>query len=136
SAQLLWERTEGWAAALRLAATALADDDDPVDRVAQLSGEDTVISEYLVSALLSRQSDWTPSFLLRTCVVDVLDGHLPEALPERPGGRDTLLDLARGALLVSALDGRARWFRYHGLFAELLRAELRWRDPELVPELH
>jgi LuxR family maltose regulon positive regulatory protein len=136
SAHLLWERTEGWAAALRLAATALADDEDPVGRVQRLSGEDTLISEYLVSELLSRQSDVIHDFLLRTSVVDLLDGHLAEALTGRPGGRDTLLEVARAGLLVSVLDGQARWFRYHGLFAELLRAELRWRDPALVLELH
>ena len=133
---LLWERTEGWAAALRLAATALREDADPVGRVQRLSGEDTVISEYLVSELLSRQSDVMHDFLLRTSIVDVLDGHLAEALTARPGGRDTLLELARAGLLVSVLDRHARWFRYHGLFAELLRAELRWRDPSLVLELH
>jgi LuxR family transcriptional regulator, maltose regulon positive regulatory protein len=133
---LLWERTEGWAAALRLAATALREDADPVGRVQRLSGEDTVISEYLVSELLSQQSDVIHDFLLRTSVVDVLDGHLAEVLTGRPGGRDTLLELARVGLLVSVLDGHARWFRYHGLFAELLRAELRWRDPALVLELH
>ncbi len=136
TATLLWERTEGWAAALRLAATALREDADPIGRVQRLSGEDTVISEYLVSELLSQQSDAMHDFLLRTSVVDVLDGHLADALTGRTAGRDTLLELARAGLLVSVLDRHARWFRYHGLFAELLRAELRWRDPALVLQLH
>ncbi|MGE0027295.1 MAG: hypothetical protein AB7U07_09345, partial [Thermoleophilia bacterium] len=76
------------------------------------------------------------TFLLRTSIADILDGHLAELLSGQPDGRERLAQLASSGALVTAIDRRGRWYRYHGLFAELLQARLRWQDPDLARRLH
>lgn len=132
----LWEHTEGWAGALRLAALSLRDHPDPSAFVDDFAGDDRAISDYLISEVMSRMSPAERDFLLRTSVVGEVSGELANALTDRADGHRHLADLARGGVLIAPLDRRGEWYRYHALFRELLQAELRGDAPELVPELH
>jgi LuxR family transcriptional regulator, maltose regulon positive regulatory protein len=133
---LLQARTEGWAAGLRLAALSLQDDPDPHRFVAEFAGDDQSIADYLVGEVLDRQPEELRSFLLRTCIVEELDGDLADALTGGHDGEWTLARLARANTFVQALGSRGRSYRYHQLFAELLRCELRHKAPGQVTELH
>jgi LuxR family maltose regulon positive regulatory protein len=132
--ETLWRRTEGWVAGLRLAALSLRDHPDPGRFVAEFAGDDHAVAGYLVEEVLARQPSEVQEFLLRTCVADRLCGGLADALTGRRDGERMLALLERDQAFTTGL-GRS-WYRYHPLFAELLRAELRHRRPEDVPELH
>ena len=133
---LLQARTEGWAAGLRLAALSLKDQPDPHRFVIEFAGDDQSIADYLVGEVLDRQPEELRSFLLRTCIVEELDGDLADALTGGHDGEWTLARLARANTFVQALGSRGRSYRYHQLFAELLRCELRRKAPDQVAELH
>jgi LuxR family maltose regulon positive regulatory protein len=132
----LWRRTEGWAAALRLAAVSLQHHPDPGAFIEHFAGTDATISDYLVSEVLSRQPPDLRDFLLRTSVVEALSGELADALTGRTDGQVMLSWLEQGGVLTTPLDERGTWHRYHPLFAELLRAELRAQLPDEVAPLH
>src|SRR4051812_34964896 len=132
----LWRRTEGWAAALRLAAVSLQHHPDPRAFIEHFAGTDATISDYLVSEVLSRQPPDLRDFLLRTSVVEALSGELADALTGRTDGQVMLSWLEHGGVLTTPLDERGTWHRYHPLFAELLRAELRAQLPDEVAPLH
>jgi LuxR family maltose regulon positive regulatory protein len=133
---LLQARTEGWAAGLRLAALSLQDQPDPHRFVTEFAGDDQSIADYLVGEVLDRQPEELRSFLLRTCIVEELDGDLADALTGGHDGEWTLARLAQANTFVQALGSRGRSYRYHQLFAELLRCELRRKAPGQVAELH
>jgi len=133
---LLHRRTEGWAAGLRLAAISLADHPDPERFVAEFSGSDRTVAEYLLAEMLERQPDDVQQLLLRTSLLDRVNGELADLLTGRPGSERILLGLEDANAFVLSLDPERTWFRYHHLFADLLRLELRRRLPEEVPELH
>ena len=133
---LLQARTEGWAAGLRLAALSLQDQPDPHRFVIEFAGDDQSIADYLVGEVLDRQPEELRSFLLRTCIVGELDGDLADALTGGHDGEWTLARLARANTFVQALGSRGRTYRYHQLFAELLRCELRRQAPGEIAELH
>jgi LuxR family maltose regulon positive regulatory protein len=132
----LWERTEGWMAALVLAALAVRSSESPDEMVGEIDGRDAALSDYLMSEMLARQPSDVQTFLLQTSIVDVLEGGLVDAVTGSTGGHARLTALARAGVLVTPVDRRGRWFRYHGLFRDLLRAELGWRRPDEVAELH
>ena len=133
---LLHQRTEGWAAGLRLAAISLADHPDPERFVAEFSGSDRTVAEYLIAEMLERQPDDVKDLLLRTSVLDRVNGELADLLTGRPGSERILLELEDANAFVVSLDPERTWFRYHHLFADLLRLELRRTRPEQVPALH
>ena len=133
---LLHQRTEGWAAGLRLAAISLADHPDPERFVAEFSGSDRTVAEYLIAEMLERQPDDVKDLLLRTSVLDRVNGELADLLTGRPGSERILLELEDANAFVVSLDPERTWFRYHHLFADLLRLELRRTRPEEVPALH
>jgi LuxR family transcriptional regulator, maltose regulon positive regulatory protein len=133
---LLQARTEGWAAGLRLAALSLQDQPDPHRFVTEFAGDDQSIADYLVREVLDRQPEELRSFLLRTSIVEELDGDLADALTGGHDGEWTLSRLARANIFVQALGSRGRSYRYHQLFAGLLRCELRRKAPGQVAELH
>jgi LuxR family transcriptional regulator, maltose regulon positive regulatory protein len=133
---LLHQRTEGWAAGLRLAALSLAGHPDPERFVAEFSGSDRTVAEYLLAEMLERQPPDVQDLLLRTCLADRVNGELADLLTGRPGSERILLDLEDANAFVLSLDPGRTWFRYHHLFADLLRLELRRRLPEEVPALH
>jgi LuxR family maltose regulon positive regulatory protein len=135
-AALLHQRTEGWAAGLRLAAISLAGHPDPERFVAQFSGSDRTVAEYLIAEMLDRQSDDVKDLLLRTSVLDRVNGELADLLTGRPGSERILLALEDANAFVVSLDPGRTWFRYHHLFADLLRLELRRALPAEVPTLH
>ena len=135
-AALLHQRTEGWAAGLRLAAISLAGHPDPERFVAEFSGSDRTVAEYLLAEMLDRQPDDVQDLLLRTSLLDRVDGELADLLTGRPGSERILLALEDANAFVVSLDPERTWFRYHHLFADLLRLELRRRRPEEVPVLH
>ena len=135
-ARRLWDRTEGWVGAMRLAALALRDHPDPSSFVADFAGDDRAISDYLLSEVMSRLSPEDRSFLLRTSIAGLINGDLADALTEWSDGHARLGALARGGALLAPLDRRGEWYRYHALFRELLVAELRSEAPEQVPALH
>jgi LuxR family transcriptional regulator, maltose regulon positive regulatory protein len=135
-AALLHQRTEGWAAGLRLAAISLADHPDPERFVAEFSGSERTVSEYLLAEMLERLPGDVQQLLLRTSLLDRVNGELADLLTGRPGSERILLDLEDANAFVLSLDPERTWFRYHHLFADLLRLELRRTLPEEVPELH
>ena len=135
-AELLHQRTEGWAAGLRLATLSLAGHPDPECFVARFSGSDRTVAEYLLAEMLERQADEVQQLLLRTCLLDRVNGELADLLTGRAGSERILLELEDANAFVVSVDAERTWFRYHHLFADLLRLELRHRLPEQVPELH
>ena len=121
---MLSRRTEGWAAALRLAALSLRDHPEPEAHVAALAASDRTVADYLLEELLDRQPADLRAFLLRTSIVDALTGDLADALTEGCDGAARLADLVRRNAMVTPLGGSGGWFSYHPLVRELLRAEL------------
>ena len=135
-AALLHQRTEGWAAGLRLAAISLAGHPDPERFVAEFSGSDRTVAEYLIAEMLDRQPPGVQDLLLRTSLLDRVNGELADVLTGRPGSERILLELADANAFVVPLNPERTWFRYHHLFGDLLRLELRRTLPEEVPALH
>ena len=135
-AALLHQRTEGWAAGLRLAALSLVGHPDPERFVAEFSGSDRTVAEYLIAEMLDRQPADVQDLLLRTSLLDRVNGELADLLTGRPGSEQTLLSLEDANAFVESLNPERTWFRYHHLFADLLRLELRRTLPEEVPALH
>jgi LuxR family maltose regulon positive regulatory protein len=135
-AALLHQRTEGWAAGLRLAVLSLAGHPDPERFVAEFSGSDRTVAEYLIAEMLDRQPPDVQDLLLRTSVLDRVNGELADLLTGRPGSEQILLELEDANAFVESLDPERTWFRYHHLFADLLRLELRRTLPAEVPVLH
>ncbi len=116
-------RTEGWIAGLQLAALSLQGRADAPSFIASFAGSDRFVLDYLVEEVLQRQSEFVQTFLLRTSILDRLCGQLCDAvmLDASASGQGTLEYLERANLFIVALDNERRWFRYHHLFAELLR---------------
>jgi LuxR family maltose regulon positive regulatory protein len=133
---LLYQRTEGWAAGLRLAAISLAGHPDPERFVTEFSGSDRTVAEYLLAEMLDRQPPDVQDLLLRTCLLDRVNGELADVLTGRPGSERILLDLEDANAFVESLDSGRTWFRYHHLFGDFLRLELRRTLPGQVPVLH
>ena len=129
-AALLHQRTEGWAAGLRLAAISLAGHPDPERFVAEFSGSDRTVAEYLLAEMLDRQPPDVQDLLLRTSLLDRVNGELADLLTGRPGSERILLDLEDANAFVESLDPERTWFRYHHLFADFLRLELRRTLPD------
>jgi hypothetical protein len=106
---------------------------DPERFVAEFSGSDRTVAEYLLAEMLDRQPPEVQDLLLRTCLLDRVNGELADLLTGRPGSEQILLDLEDANAFVVSLDPRRTWFRYHHLFADLLRLELRRRLPAEAP---
>jgi LuxR family maltose regulon positive regulatory protein len=132
----LHERTEGWAAGLQLAGLSLKGRTDHHQFVELFAGDDQHIVDYLGFEVLDRQSPQLREFLLRSSVLDRLSGPLCTAVTGVAAAADVLRELERENAFVVALDSKREWYRYHHLFAELLRTELMRTDPVLIAELH
>ncbi len=132
----LWRRTEGWVGGLRLAQLSLERRDDRHAFVMSFTGDDRAVSDYLMSEVVERQPAATLDFLLRTCVADRLTGDLADALTGGHEGNRALRNLERVDGLASEVDGHGRWYRYHPLMVEVLRAESRRRLPAQQARLH
>ena len=129
-------RTEGWIAALQLAALSMQGREDVAGFIAGFAGDDRYIVDYLAEEVLQRQPGQVRDFLLHTSVLERLNGTLCDAVTEQGGGKAMLETLDRGNLFLVALDDRRQWYRYHHLFADVLRARLTEASPELVDVLH
>jgi LuxR family maltose regulon positive regulatory protein len=129
-------RTEGWIAALQLAALSMQGRDDAAGFIAGFAGDDRYIVDYLVEEVLQRQPGQVRSFLLQTSMLIRLTGSLCDAVTGQDGGRAMLEALDRANLFLVPLDDRRRWYRYHHLFADVLRARLLDELPAHVRELH
>ena len=135
----LEDRTEGWIAGLQLAALSLRSITDRTkiaDFISAFTGSNRFVIDYLADEVLARQPPEVRDFLLRTAVLDRLHGPLCDAITGGADGTRTLAVLERGNLFVVPLDTERSWYRYHHLFADVLRARLLAEHPEQVPELH
>jgi LuxR family transcriptional regulator, maltose regulon positive regulatory protein len=131
----LVERTEGWAAGLRLAAMFLSRDSSP-GRAGEFAGDDRAVVEYLLAEVIASQPTDTRDFLLRTCISDQICGPLADSLVDGGHGQRRLEELERANTFITAVGPRRRWYRYHPLLRETLLHELRAEDPALHGELH
>src|SRR6201991_4582694 len=134
--QLLFRRTEGWAAGLYLAALSLAGRADAATFIRSFAGDNRHIVDYLMAEVLDGQPPDLRSFLLRTSVLERLSGALCDAMLQTSGSASVLEKIERENLFVVPLDASRHWYRYHQLFGELLRTELRRSEPDLVADLH
>jgi LuxR family transcriptional regulator, maltose regulon positive regulatory protein len=133
---VLYHRTEGWAAGLRLAALSLAGHPDPERFAAEFGGSERTVAEYLMAEVLERQPDEARQLLLRTSILSRVNGELADLLTGGSGGERALQRLEEAGAFVISLDARRSWFRYHQLFADLLQLELRGTSPAGLPALH
>ena len=129
-------RTEGWIAALQLAALSMQGREDVAGFIAGFAGDDRYVVDYLVEEVLQRQPDRVQAFLLQTCILGRLSGPLCDAVTGQGGGKAMLEALDRGNLFLVPLDDRRQWYRYHHLFADVLQARLLDEQPDQVPGLH
>jgi LuxR family transcriptional regulator, maltose regulon positive regulatory protein len=132
----LIQRTEGWPTGLYIAALAVKSGTRQSDVGFRFTGDDVYMGDYLRSELLDRISGAEASFLTRTSVLDRMCGSLCDAILGEKGSGAVLQQLEARNLLVVPLDRHREWYRYHHLLRDLLQAELRRQDPELVHDLH
>jgi LuxR family transcriptional regulator, maltose regulon positive regulatory protein len=132
----LHERTEGWAAGLRLAAISLAAHPDPERFVSEFSGSERTVAGYLLAEVLEGQPPEVRDLLLRTSMLKRVSGPLADSLTGGNGAEAALQQLEDQNAFVTAIDAARTWFRYHHLFADLLRLELRRTAPATIPLLH
>lgn len=133
---VLHDKTEGWAAGLRLAAMALAAHPRPERFVAEFSGTERTVADYLLAEALDREPEDVRAMLLRTSVLDRVSGPLADFLTGDSGSERMLQMLEDENAFVVSVDAGRSWFRYHHLFADLLRLELRRLDAGLAARLH
>jgi LuxR family maltose regulon positive regulatory protein len=129
-------RTEGWIAALQLAALSMEGRADASGFIAGFAGDDRYVVDYLVEEVLKRQPGHVQDFLMQTSILDRMNGALCDALTGGDDGRATLEDLDKRNLFLVPLDDRRQWYRYHHLFADVLQARLLDEKPGRVAELH
>jgi LuxR family transcriptional regulator, maltose regulon positive regulatory protein len=132
----LTARTEGWAAGLQLAALSLRGQADVTGFVAAFTGSNRYVLDFLTEEVLERQDDEVRAFLLDTSVLDRLSGPLCDAVTGRPGSQALLERVERAGLFLVPLDEVRGWWRYHHLFADLLRARLGRDEPGRAGALH
>lgn len=131
----LEERTEGWVAALQLAALSLRGRSDPAGFIAGFAGDDRFVVDYLVEEVLDRQPDPIRRFLLQTSILDRLTGALCDSVTGDHDGKAMLEQLDRANLFLVPLDDQRRWYRYHHLFGDVLRSHLADESAD-VADLH
>jgi LuxR family maltose regulon positive regulatory protein len=132
----LQARTEGWPAALYLAALSLRGRPDASRLVDRFSGDDRYVVDYLTTEVLARQPPEIRTFLLRTSILKRLCGPLCDAVAGREGSAALLAELERSNLLLIPLDTKREWYRYHHLFGDLLKHELQASEPDSLPVVH
>jgi LuxR family maltose regulon positive regulatory protein len=133
---LLHQRTEGWVAALRLAAISLTEHPDPERFVSEFCGSERNVAGYLVAEVMERQPPEVRELLLRTSILDRVSGPLGDFLTGASCSERILQELEDANAFVTSLDAGRSWFRYHHLFADFLQLELRRTDPASIETLH
>jgi ATP/maltotriose-dependent transcriptional regulator MalT len=134
--ELLVERTEGWPAGIYLAALSLGGVEDRGAFAREFGGANRHVIDFLVDEVLDAHSPELRTLMLRSSILARLSGSLCDAVLAHDGSREQLVALSRSNLFLVPMDGQNEWFRFHRLFAQLLRVELEHREPELVPTLH
>jgi LuxR family maltose regulon positive regulatory protein len=132
----LENRTEGWIAGLQLAAISMQGNKDVSGFIREFAGDHRYIVDYLVAEVLQSQPEPIRQFLLQTSILDRLNGSLCDSLTGNGESSARLEALQRGNSFVIPLDDKRSWYRYHHLFADVLRIHLIAEQPELVPDLH
>ncbi|MBK9925083.1 MAG: NACHT domain-containing protein [Anaerolineales bacterium] len=133
---VLETRTEGWIAGLQLAALSMKGQQDVHGFIQTFAGDHRYIVDYLVEEVLQRQPEEIRDFLLQTSILERLNGSLCDAVAAQAGSKSKLEQLQRGNLFLIPLDDKREWYRYHHLFADVLRMHLTAEQPDLVPTLH
>jgi LuxR family transcriptional regulator, maltose regulon positive regulatory protein len=133
---LLAARTEGWAAALRLAVAWLEGEANRGEAIRSFAGDNRHVADYLAEHVLAGLDPLLETFLLKTSVLGRMSVPLCQAITGESSAAELLDRIERTNLLLVPLDGRRQWYRYHRLFSDLLQAELTRRSPELVRTLH
>lgn len=134
--ETLEERTEGWVAGLQLAGLSLQNNDDVHAFIRAFSGDHRYIVDYLAEEVVDRQTESVRSFLLQTAILDRLTAPLCDAITQRKDTSLQLDALERGNFFIVPLDDNRQWYRYHHLFAQVLRTRLMSEQPALVTVLH
>ncbi len=129
-------RAEGWAAGLQLAGLSLRGQEDVAGFVAAFTGSHRYVLDYLAEEVLEHQSEQVRTFLLETSMLERLSGALCDAVTGRTGSQALLEQIEAAGLFLVPLDEVRGWWRYHHLFADLLRARLQAEQPGRVPQLH
>jgi LuxR family transcriptional regulator, maltose regulon positive regulatory protein len=129
-------RTEGWIAGLQMAALAMRDHADVPGFIASFTGSNRHVVDYLAEEVLGRQPEGLRTFLLETSILDRMCASLCNAVTAHTDGHTTLERLEQANLFVIPLDDQRRWYRYHHLFADVLRQRLHQEQPDLILELH
>ena len=133
---VLAARTEGWVTGLQMAALSVRNKADKTRFIATFSGSHAYIADYLTDEALDQQPEPLRAFLLQTSILDRLTGPLCDAVTGRTDGQDTLEQLTEANLFLVPLDDERCWYRYHRLFADLLRKRLQQTQPDCLPDLH
>ena len=133
---VLEARTEGWIAALQLAALSMQGRDDPASFISEFAGDDRFILDYLADEVLDRQTARIRDFLLDTSFLSRLTGSLCAAVTGQDDAKAILDELDRSNMFLVPLDDRRTWYRYHHLFGDVVRAKLVDERPDRVAELH
>ena len=134
--QVLTERTDGWAVGLQLAGISLRHQSDVTAAITSFAGSDRLIAEFLLEEVLDRLEPDIRTFLLQTSVLDWLSVDLCDTVTGAGNARAMLAELEDRSLFVIPLDLSRTNFRYHHLFAELLRYQLKAEDPTAARSLH
>jgi LuxR family maltose regulon positive regulatory protein len=129
-------QTEGWIAALQLAALSMQGRDDVTAFIEDFKGDNHYVVDYLIQEVLQRQPEAVRSFLLKTAILDRFTGGLCDAVTGQTDGQARLRSLEEGNVFIVPLDDRREWYRYHHLFADVLRAHLLAEGREKADDLH
>ncbi len=129
-------RTEGWVAGLQLAALSLQKSSNPSEIISAFAGSNRYVAEYLTDEVLSRQSEALRDFLLKTSILERFNASLCDHVLETSNSESMLVELERANLFIIPLDSESNWFRYHHLFADLLRRRLAQADQNKIADLH
>lgn len=133
---VLETRTEGWIAGLQLAAISMRSHQDVSGFIRAFAGDNHYVMDYLIEEVLARQPEPVRHFLLQTAILDQMNGALCDAVTEQHQGQAQLEALNRGNFFLIPLDNQRHWYRYHHLFAEVLRMHLIAEQPDRISTLH
>jgi len=129
-------RTEGWIAGLQLAAISMRGNEDRAGFIKSFTGGHRLVLDFLIEEVLGQQPESIHNFLLQTAILDRMTGSLCDALTGQDNGQQTLEYLEQANLFIVPLDNERQWYRYHHLFADLLRQKVRQTHLEQIPTLH
>jgi len=132
----LENRTEGWLAGLHLTALSIPDPENVTDFIDALKGDNRFIMDYLIEEVLKIQPDYIKEFLLQTSILEQISAPLCNTVLNRTDSQEVLEELEKSGMFVIPLDTERHWYRYHHLFADLLKQRLLLNDKTLIEDLH